>query len=143
MDEGQARRGVRGAGSHSLRETSEMQKGGPAVGSARPSPPLFDARAAPSRSPRPIWWVRAHRTGGAGGAATAATAAVRRRRVLSNPPLSTSFRPAFPRPRTAKICELYPNLEESAAIDAIIPKKAMGALAKWYGTASFCFRGSA
>lgn len=33
---------------------------------------------------------------------------------------------------TAKICELYPSLEETNAIEAIIPKKSAGALAKWY-----------
>lgn len=32
---------------------------------------------------------------------------------------------------TAKICELYPSLEETNAIEAIIPKKSAGALAKW------------
>ena len=33
--------------------------------------------------------------------------------------------------RAAKVCELYPWLEESGAIEAIIPKKETGALAKW------------
>jgi hypothetical protein len=29
------------------------------------------------------------------------------------------------------VCELYPSLEETGAIDDIIPKKAQGSLAKW------------
>jgi hypothetical protein len=33
--------------------------------------------------------------------------------------------------KTAKVCELYPSLEETGAIDDIIPKKAQGSLAKW------------
>ena len=47
----------------------------------------------------------------------------------TNPLLSP--RPPSPFHHTAKICELYPSLEETGAIEAIIPKKSAGALAKW------------
>jgi hypothetical protein len=33
--------------------------------------------------------------------------------------------------KTAKVCELYPSLEETGAIDDIMPKKEQGNIAKW------------
>ena len=33
--------------------------------------------------------------------------------------------------KTAKVCELYPSLEETGAIDDIMPRKEQGNIAKW------------
>jgi hypothetical protein len=46
-------------------------------------------------------------------------------RATKNRPASPPLLPP------AKVCELYPHLEETGAIDDIIPKKAQGSLAKW------------
>lgn len=45
--------------------------------------------------------------------------------------LNNSRNPNHHATNTAKVCELYPSLEETGAIDVIMPKKEQGNIAKW------------
>ena len=51
--------------------------------------------------------------------------------LLSTFSTSTFELSLFQKTKTAKVCELYPSLEETGAIDDIMPKKEQGNIAKW------------